>query len=530
MFNSLFKRKSISEIPQENLLHRNLNLRDLSFMGIAAVVGAGIFSTIGNAAYEGGPGVVYLFIFTAFACLLSALCYAEFASSVPVSGSAYTYAYVSFGELIAWIIGWDLLMEYAIGNIAVAISWSDYFTAFLQQCGFHFPEWLSTDYNSAQLAFQENKLNSEGYRAFSQAPTVAGFRFVMDLPATLINICITILVWIGIKESKTTGNMLVYIKLLVLILILIVAAGYISTDNWTPFIPNGWHGVFKGTSAVFFAYIGFDAISTTSEEALHPKRDLPRAMFISLLVCTVLYILLTLVLTGTVHYSQLNVADPFDLIFKKLNMPWMVLIVSASAVVAMTSVLLVFQLGQPRIFLSMSRDGLLPKWFSQVHPRFKTPGNATIVTGLMVGIPILFLDHKTVTDLCSIGTLFAFAVVCAGCMLPSSSEKSFKVYFISSRYLLVPLFLIFSYWFYQNGEWMRMYRDQDWPLMVVCIGYFLISISTINYNFSLIPTLGLMFNLFLIAQLQGTNWMRFGIWLGIGLVYYVGRKLLMKKT
>lgn len=524
--NSLFKRKPLSELSSDETMHRTLNLRDLTFLGIAAVVGAGIFSTIGQAAHAGGPGVVFLFLFTAFACLLSALCYAEFASSVPVSGSAYTYAYVSFGELIAWIIGWDLLMEYAIGNIAVAISWSDYFTVFLRQCGFNFPEWLCTDYYSASHAFTDKLTTSGAYHAWQSAPEISGIKLIFDLPASLINIVITALVFIGIQESKTTSNALVILKLLILLLVIVAAAGFISADHFDPFIPNGWPGVFQGTSAVFFAYIGFDAISTTSEESLNPKRDMPRAMIYSLLICTVLYIALTLVLTGVISYTELNVSDPLALLFEKLNMPWMVFIVSASAVVAMTSVLLVFQLGQPRIFLSMSRDKLLPDWFSRIHPKFKTPGNATLITGLMVGIPVLFLNHKIVTDLCSIGTIFAFAIVCAGCMTPSTEPRSFKVPFISSRYILLPFVITIAIWYSFNGEWLRIQRESDWVTLVIFTIVMSISIWNLKKNFSLIPSLGLFINLFLLAQLGATNWIRFGIWLLVGLViYFVNKKI-----
>ncbi|MCU0430498.1 MAG: amino acid permease [Cytophagaceae bacterium] len=527
---SFFTKKK-PDLPVQTPLHRTLSLRDLVFMGIAAVVGAGIFSTIGSAAYEGGPGVIWLFLFAAFACLLSALCYAEFASAVPLAGSAYTYAYLSFGEGIAWIIGWDLLMEYAIGNIAVAISWSDYFTRFLHQFQLHIPPWLCTDYFSAQAAFAAGQRGSEAYQAYAMAPQLGSLRIIMDLPASLINIVITLLVWIGIQESKSTGNLLVYIKLLVLILIVLVSISYIQWEQYSPFLPNGWTGVFKGTSAVFFAYIGFDAISTTSEEALHPSRDLPRAMLISLAICTLLYIALALVLTGVVPFHQLHVADPLALLFDYIHMPGMVILVSASAIVAMTSVLLVFQLGQPRILMSMSRDGLLPSALAKVHPTFKTPTNATLITGLMVGIPVLFLNHTIVTDLCSIGTLFAFALVCAGCMKPKKRKGGFQVPYMNAQYLLLPLLVMYIYITYATGFLHAFQLNNDWPWLITWAIYFIISLLSLWHRYSLIPSLGLFINLFLIAQLNATNWMRFGIWLAIGLSYYGLRKFsLWKKS
>src|SRR5688572_7189105 len=318
MANQLFRKKSIPDILREAEvgvgdshaigLKRILGVRDLTAMGIAAVIGAGIFSSIGSAASSGGPGVVFLYIFTALACGFAALCYAEFASTVPVSGSAYTYSYVAFGEIIAWIIGWDLLMEYAIGNIAVAISWSDYFTRLMLSAGIHIPDWLTMDYISAKAG-----ASTEAIAAWVNAPQLFGLRMIMDLPALLIVALITYVVFVGIKESRAASNLMVILKLAVIFLIIVLGAFYINPDNWSPFTPTGFAGIMKGVSAVFFAYIGFDAISTTAEECKDPQRDLPKGMIYSLIICTVLYVLLALVLTGMVHYTKLNVGDPLAL-------------------------------------------------------------------------------------------------------------------------------------------------------------------------------------------------------------------------
>ena len=365
-FKALFRKKDIAKIladaeligPEHGFhLVRNLTLKDLTSLGIAAIIGAGIFSTIGNASAAGGPAVSLLFIFTAIACTFSALCYAQFASTIPVSGSAYTYAYTSFGELVAWIIGWDLLMEYAIGNIAVAISWSDYFTSLLAGLNVKLPAYVTMDFLSAMRGHKEvSELLASGtalkdiplnlltaYDAWQTAPTLGSLRLVADLPALLIVVLITYLVYIGIKESKRTANFLVLLKVIVILLVIAVGAFYVQPENWDPFAPNGVSGVLKGVSAVFFAYIGFDAISTTAEEARNPQRDLPKAMIYSLIICTALYVVITLVLTGMVSYKELAVGDPLAYVFERLDLPFMAGIISISAVIAMASVLLVFQ-------------------------------------------------------------------------------------------------------------------------------------------------------------------------------------------
>ena len=469
-FNNLFRKKSVDDILKQveknnadghNALGKHLGVRDLTAFGIAAIVGAGIFSTIGKASFDGGPAVIFLFLFTAIACGFAAFAYAEFASMVPVSGSAYTYSYVAFGELIAWIIGWALIMEYAIGNITVAISWSDYFTGLLDNMGIHLPQWIQTDYLSASNGFhQASALMQSGksfanldaglqsaYTAWTTSPAIGPLHIIADLPALFIIVAITALVYRGMRESRNASNLMVAIKLCIILLIIAVGIFYVDTKNWHPFAPNGVAGILKGVSAVFFAYIGFDAISTTAEECKNPQRDLPRGMMWAIIICTILYIIIALILTGMVSYTSLNVGDPLAFVFQKLNLQWLSGIIAVSAVVAMASVLLVFQMGQPRIWMSMSRDGLLPKSFSRIHPKYKTPSFATVVTGFVVAVPALFMNLTMVTDLCSIGTLFAFVLVCAGVLVlqnkPNIQRGKFKTPYINSKYIM-PLGIVLA--------------------------------------------------------------------------------------
>ena len=467
-FSNLFRKKNVQDILNQvdkdnaeghGSLGKHLGVKDLAAFGIAAIIGAGIFSTIGKASSDGGPAVIFLFLFTAIACGFAAFAYAEFASMVPVSGSAYTYSYVAFGEIIAWIIGWALIMEYAIGNITVAISWSDYFTGLLKSMHIQLPQWIQMDYFSAYNGYQEavNLMKSgkvfeklapnlqEAFTAWKTAPSIGSFHIVADIPALMIIVLITALVYRGMKESRNASNLMVVIKLAIILLVIAVGVFYVDTNNWNPFAPNGVSGILKGISAVFFAYIGFDAISTTAEECKDPQRDLPRGMMWAIIICTVLYIIIALVLTGMVHYSELNVGDPLAFVFDKLNLKWMSGIIAVSAVIAMASVLLVFQMGQPRIWMSMSRDGLLPKKFSKIHPKFKTPSFATIVVGFVVAVPALFLNLTMVTDLCSIGTLFAFVVVCAGVLVlqnkPNIPRGKFKTPYLNGKYFM-PILLV----------------------------------------------------------------------------------------
>jgi basic amino acid/polyamine antiporter, APA family len=555
-FKHLFQKKKIEDILSDSFenerqfgaLKKTLRLRDLTALAIAAIIGAGIFSTIGNASASGGPAVSLLFVFTAVACSFSALCYADFASRIPISGSAYTYAYASLGELVAWIIGWDLLMEYSVGNIAVAISWSDYFTSFLH--GFHIsiPEFLTTDYLSASRGYHEvvkmmgegHALSSlpgylqEAFAAWNSAPVIGELRLIADIPAFVIVVFITVLVYIGIKESKTANNIMVVLKIGVILLVIIAGAFYVQPNYWTPFAPHGIPGVLKGVSAVFFAYIGFDAISTTAEECHNPQKDLPKAMILSLIVCTILYVAITLVLTGMVSYKELAVGDPLSFVFEKHHLNYLSGIIGMSAIIAMASVLLVFQVGQPRIWMSMSRDGLLPKKFSAIHPRFKTPAFSTIITGLVVGIPSLFMNLTEVTDLTSIGTLFAFVVVCAGVLRSSPDgsvrKGSFFLPYVNGKYI-IPLFMLACLLFMGiqypevlrsifnlSGGWEQA-RHQLPYLIFMGIALW-VCYLTYRRNYSLIPVLGLLTNLYLMTALGYHNWMRFIIWLAIGLVLY----------
>jgi amino acid transporter len=622
----LFRKKTVHDIMKQveqnesdghNALGKHLTARDLTAFGIAAIVGAGIFSTIGKASADGGPAVIFLFLFTALACSFAAFAYAEFASMVPVSGSAYTYSYVAFGEIIAWIIGWALIMEYAVGNITVAISWSDYFTGLLRTGGIELPQWIQMDYLSASNGFKDATALMQGgksfdnlsanlqdaYTAWTSSPVIGGFHFVADIPAMLIIIVITALVYRGMKESRNAGNLMVIVKLFIILLVIAVGAFYVDTTHWSPFAPNGVSGVLKGVSAVFFAYIGFDAISTTAEECKDPQRDLPRGMMWAIIICTILYIVIALVLTGMVSYNELNVGDPLAFVFEKLDLKWMSGIIAVSAVIAMASVLLVFQMGQPRIWMSMSRDGLLPKKFSRVHPKFKTPSYATIVTGFVVGIPALFMNLTMVTDLCSIGTLFAFVLVCAGVLVLQNKKDiprgKFKTPYINAKYifpiaLVLGLFFAFAYnnkatmgfitnetqvnspsaiitaldkeetskvyaylsslesksatrdveallsqyqedevkyeaivarlpisddIKYESGFDLFKHKIPMWIFVITLIG---LAIWSYKENLSLIPLLGLVSCLYMMAELSVWNWIYFTVWLLLGLVIYFG--------
>ena len=561
---SLFRTKPVAHILTEaaldtgghsiNGMKRTLGVFDLTALGIAAVIGAGIFSTIGVAASAGGPAVIFLFIFTAVACAFSAFCYAEFASSIPVSGSAYTYAYASLGELLAWIIGWDLLMEYAIGNIAVAISWADYFSSLLDGYGIHLPMWVRTDLLTASRGYdQVNAMLATGvpmadltakgidsstisaYHAWMDAPQILGVHVIANIPAMLITILVTWVVYIGIQESKRVNNIMVMLKVAVLLMVIAVGAFYVKPENYSPFNPHGLTGVMKGVSGIFFAYIGFDAITTTAEECKNPQRDLPRAMMYALLICTVLYIAVALVLVGMVHSDKLAVGDPLAYVFgpEGANLHWISGVIAVSAVVALFTVLLVYQLGQPRIWMAMSRDGLLPKIFSKLHPKYKTPSFSTILTGFVVGVPCLFMNLTEVTDLCSIGTLSAFVLVCAGVlkMDPHRAKVPGRFYtpYINGKYwfpaLLAVAGLMCLKWnsdgviaFYQYGNW-ESFKGKI-PLLGFLIIMAYLGYLSFRKNLSLIPLLGLSSCAYLMTELGWTNWVRFGLWLIVGLTIY----------
>jgi APA family basic amino acid/polyamine antiporter len=431
---NLFGVKSLESLQSEadkGGLVRALGAKDLLFLGIGAVIGAGIFSTLGTAAVgepgvrEGaGPALVLSFALLGAVCALAGLCYAELTSMIPISGSAYTYTYATLGELVAWIIGWDLILEYAVGNVAVAIAWSGYFGSILEPFGISLPYWLSHGYGDVMQQLRAATAGVDSTKiAFLQdmiaaAPQVFGKPLLMNLPAMLIVGLITWVLVIGVKESTATNNALVILKLAVLALFLGVGAFHVNPENWTPFAPNGWAGIHQGAAIAFFAYIGFDAISTAAEEAKNPQRDMPIGILGSLVVCTIIYMLVGLVATGLVPYAQLaSGSDPLARALAGAGLPWVQFVLSVGAVISMSAVLLVFQLGQPRIFFSMSRDGLLPKGFAKVHPKYHTPYVTTILTGLAVAIGAGFMDDDATYDLTNIGTLFAFALVCIGVLV-----------------------------------------------------------------------------------------------------------------
>ncbi|MBL7964161.1 MAG: amino acid permease [Flavobacteriales bacterium] len=539
---SLFRRKRIADIMAEHEaglndhasgLHRTLGVRDLIFLGVAAVIGAGIFSTVGQAAYEGGPGVVFLFIITAITCGFTALCYAEFAGRVPVSGSAYTYSYVSFGEVVAWVIGWALILEYAIGNTVVAVSWSSYFDNIIRAFGIHLPAWLLTDPMTAQeqfLAWQESGASGTAPGAWATAPTLFGRRMILNLPAGLINVLVTALVYIGIRESKRVANAMVLVKLVILAAVVGVGLFHLDLANYTPFLPNGFGGVLRGVSAVFFAYIGFDAISTTAEECRDPQRDLPRGMIWALVICTVIYALVALVLTGMVPYTEFrHVADPLAFVFERIDMPRFGLVVSVSALVAATSVLLVFAIGQPRIWMTMSRDGLLPRRFGHLHRRFRTPAFATIVAGLLATLPSFWAPSGILTDLTSIGTLFAFTLVCAGVLVlprPEATPGRFRMPHFDSRWL-APAAMAAFLWFNGPRLWQMLGRlgeiDLGAGLLLTytVLAVVLVAVASAQ-RMSFIPVMGVLTSAYLMVEIPAKSWVVFFFWMATGLVIYFG--------
>lgn len=540
---SLFRKKTVSQIlsdaseGESSKLVKTLGVRDLTSFGIAAIIGAGIFSTIGLASYNGGPAVSLLFVFTAIACVFTALSYAQFASTVPVSGSAYTYAYVAFGELFAWVIGWALILEYAVSNMVVAISWSEYFTSMLSGFGITFPKYLAIDYGSAARAYELVQQTAQAgtslstlpdntrllATAYEQAPALGSLKLIANLPAGAVTVLITALVYIGIKESRTASNILVMLKLAVIGLVIGVGAFYVKPANWSPFAPNGMSGVLSGVASVFFAFIGFDSISTTAEECKNPQRDLPRAMLYCLAICTVLYVLITLVLTGMVNYKELGVSDPLAYVFQKVNLNFVAGVISVSAVVAITSALLVYQLGQPRIWMTMSRDGLLGKRFSRIHPRYKTPSFSTIVTGVIVAVPSMFMDLKTFVDLTSVGTFFAFILVCGGILFLDAkgltAQSKFKVPYVNGKYLIGGLFLI-AFVYTLTGANLLEHMESKPLLFVFWAVWFILAVQGFRYNFSLLPVIGMLTNLYLMTELGASNWLIFVVWLAIGLVIY----------
>lgn len=486
MLRGLFRTKNLDDIlaaigDEAHALKRSLGAINVTLLGIGAIIGAGIFATVGTAAAGdaarpgAGPSLMLSFCITALVCAFTALCYAEMAAMVPISGSAYTYSYATLGEVVAWIIGWDLILEYAIGNVAVAISWANYFRSLLGSIGIDIPQWLSTDFRTAR------KIPG----LIESAPHILGIPIVFNLLAFGIVALITIvLVW-GIKESAQFNAVMVGIKILVLLFFIVVALYFVAPSsmatNWRPFQPNGWGGTLAGAAVVFFAYIGFDAVSTVAEETKNPARDLPIGIIASLVICTIFYVVVAAVFTGLIPYNDLvtrlstEQAEPLTMALDHVapNANWATGIVAFGSVVAHTAVLLVFQLGQPRIFFSMARDGLLPPVFAKVHPRFKTPHVTTILTGVVVGGFSAVMSIDEMVDLTNIGTLFAFVLVCIGITILRYKEpnrlRPFKVPF---------------------GAW-------------------------------LLPMMGAVSCLFLMYYLPPTSWWRFVAWLMIGLSVYL---------
>jgi APA family basic amino acid/polyamine antiporter len=498
---SLFRRKPLDALiaeggDEEHGLKKALTTVDLIALGIGAIIGAGIFATLGSATSGGtgappaGPGVAVSILLTAVACGFCALCYAEFASLVPIAGSAYTYSYATLGELVAWIIGWDLILEYAVGNIAVAISWAAYFRQLILGFGIEIPAWMATDHRSASMAAkavaEAVAAGSSGvdavaglspemgiaYQAAQSHPTFLGIPIVCNLLAVVITAFITWILVIGVKESARFNNVVVVLKIATLLFFIAVGAFHVNHANWHPFFPGGLHGVWTGASLIFFAYIGFDAISTAAEECRDPGRDMPRGIIGSLIICTVLYIAAALVLTGMIPYAKLaGAADPLAMALSYVDQGWAAGVLAFGAVIAMTAVLLVFQLGQPRILMAMSRDGLLSPWFAKIHPKYRTPHVTTILTGVFVGFFSAIANIDEIVQLTNIGTLFAFVLVCIGILILRKREPARP----------------------------RKFRVPWVPVT---------------------PVLGIVACVLLMAGLPLLTWIRFVLWLAVGLALY----------
>jgi basic amino acid/polyamine antiporter, APA family len=502
----LFKTKSPDHLlaeaaAPERQLKRALGAFDLTCVGIGAVIGAGIFALAGTAAAGeqieaslwktpvlnfiishlthtelvfgrpgAGPAVMASFIVAAIACGFAALCYAELASMIPVSGSAYTYSYATLGEIIAWVIGWDLILEYAVGNMAVAVGWSGYF---VQLCGslFHlkFPLWLVNDYKTATAIIAQGGDGLANYSS-TTLPVIAGHSIALNLPALLIVAGVTVLLVYGIRESARTNTAIVITKVAVVVFVIAFGAFMVQPPNWQPFLPNGIGGMMSGAAIVFFAFIGFDAVSTTAEETKNPQRDMPIGIIASLIICTLLYVLMAAVITGMRKYTT-YFGDSAAVATAFAGRPWAQALISAGALAGLTSVILVFQLGQPRIFMAMARDGLLPQYFARVHYRFRTPHITTIWTGVAVGGVAMLTDIGSLADLTNIGTLFAFILVCFGVIILRRKEPNRRRPF---RVPMVPLF----------------------------------------------PLLGVLLCFILMLSLPLETWGRFVVWLGIGLCIY----------
>ncbi|MGI8891570.1 MAG: amino acid permease [Chthoniobacterales bacterium] len=490
-----------SQAP-DRIMKRSLTAFDLTCLGIGAIIGAGIFALAGTAAAgeaarvgdsivktpvlnfiiswanhtdlvfgrpAAGPAVALSFVVAAVACGFAALCYSELASMIPVSGSAYTYSYATLGEIIAWIIGWDLILEYAVGNMAVAVGWAGYFVQLCANFGLKFPLWLVSDHTTAATIVAKGGAVLNDYSS-TTLPVLMGHSIAFNLPAFLIVMAVTALLVYGIRESATANSIIVIIKLAVVVFVIAFGSFLVNPTNWHPFMPSGFGGVMSGAAIVFFAFIGFDAISTTAEETKNPRRDLPIGMIASLIICTLLYVMMSLVLTGMKKYTT-YLGDSAAVATAFAAKPWAQALISAGALAGLTSVLLVFQLGQPRIFMAMARDGLLPAYFARIHPRFRTPYITTIWTGIVVGGVAMLTDIGSLADLTNIGTLFAFALVCSGVIVLRRKDP-----------------------------------DRPRPFRVPFVPVF--------------PILGVLFCGALMLSLPIETWIRFFIWLVLGLLIY----------
>lgn len=474
---NLFQTKPIQADADRGLI-RSLGAGDLILLGIGAVIGAGIFASLGTAAAGevtasgeviragAGPALVLSFVLLGVVCGLAALCYAELAAMIPQAGSAYAYTYATLGELAAWVIGWALVLEYAVGNVAVAVAWSGYFTSMLSGWGIHLPAWLTHGYFQVTMSG-----NPEVAAIATTAPHIGSFPVLLNLPAFLITAAITWVLLLGVRESVRANAVMVGIKLLVLGLFVVVGAMHINPDNYTPFAPNGWRGIHQGAAIVFFAYIGFDAISTAAEETRDPQRNLPRGILGGLAICTLIYVIVGAVATGIVPYTELASADPLARALALAGLPTASWIVAAGAVVSMTAVLLVFQYGQTRIFFGMAKDGLFPKWATTLHPRTRVPHVSTILIGLFVGLASLVAEENIIYDLVNVGTLAAFFLVCIGVMVLRRRDP-----------------------------------DRPRPFRVPFI-----------YG---VGTLGALACLYVIKGLPSRAWITFGVWMTVGLIFY----------